>query len=234
MYLTWTKLPFSAHELAPLIPKGSVIHFGILNSLRSWNYFELQQGINGFCNVGGFGIDGGVSSLVGASLADENKLYFGIVGDLAFFYDMNALGNRHIGNNLRLIVVNNGRGSEFRNSISWASMFGENVDKYIAAAGHFADMSPRLIRHYAEDLGFEYLSASNKAEFENIKERFVQIQRTDKPILLEIFVQPEDESASLELMTTILKSGNVTAKEMVKDMLGTKVTNAIKKYRKDK
>ena len=231
------ELPFSnvwtAHELAPLIPKGSIIHFGILNSLRSWNYFELQQGINGFCNVGGFGIDGGISSLVGASLVDEKKLYFGIVGDLAFFYDMNALGNRHIGNNLRLMVVNNGRGSEFRNSISWASMFGENVDKYIAAAGHFADMSPCLIRHYAEDLGFEYLSASSKVEFEKIKEHFVQSQRTDKPILLEIFTQPEDESKSLELMTTILKSGNVTAKEMVKDILGTKVTKAIKKYRTD-
>ena len=230
-------LPFSnvwtAHELAPIIPKGSVIHFGILNSLRSWNYFELQHGINGFCNVGGFGIDGGVSSLVGASLADENKFYFGIIGDLAFFYDMNALGNRHIGNNLRLMVVNNGRGSEFRNSISWASMFGEKVDKYIAAAGHFADMSPCLIKHYAEDLGFEYLSASNKTEFKNIKKHFVQSQKTDKPILLEIFTQPEDESRSLELMTTILKSGNLSAKEIVKDILGPKVTNAIKKYRID-
>ena len=42
------------------------------------------------------------------------KLFFGIFGDLAFFYDMNVLGNRHIDNNVRLMVVNNGVGVEFK------------------------------------------------------------------------------------------------------------------------
>ena len=48
----------------------------------------------------GFGIDGNMSALLGASLAKSDKLYFGVIGDLAFFYDMNCLGNRHVGSNL--------------------------------------------------------------------------------------------------------------------------------------
>ena len=84
------ELPFSniwiASKLSQLIPKNSVVHFGILNSLRSWNFFDFKENnIETNCNVGGFGIDGCLSALVGASLVNENKLYFGVVGDLAFF-----------------------------------------------------------------------------------------------------------------------------------------------------
>ena len=57
------------------MPKNSIIHFGILNSLRCWNCFEIDHSIRGYSNTGGFGIDGGVSSLIGASLV--NRLYSG-------------------------------------------------------------------------------------------------------------------------------------------------------------
>lgn len=81
-------LPFSniwvASRLAHRIPSGSVIHFGILNSLRAWNFFDLPPTVISASNVGGFGIDGGVSSLIGASLADAEKLYYMVTGDLAF------------------------------------------------------------------------------------------------------------------------------------------------------
>ena len=62
--------------------------------------------------------------MLGASLAEPNKLFFGVVGDLAFFYDMNSIGNRHVSNNIRLIVVNNGRGTEFRNYGHQGAKFG--------------------------------------------------------------------------------------------------------------
>jgi 2-succinyl-5-enolpyruvyl-6-hydroxy-3-cyclohexene-1-carboxylate synthase len=96
-------IPFSnvwvAQKISSLIPENSVVHFGILNSLSSWNYFELPKSVRSNSNVGGFGIDGCVSSLIGASLANRNKLYFGVFGDLSFFYDLNSVGNRHIGSN---------------------------------------------------------------------------------------------------------------------------------------
>ena len=52
-----------------------------------------------------------MSSLIGASLVTPNKLFFGIFGDLSFFYDMNVLGNRHVGNNVRIsrvVISHNG------------------------------------------------------------------------------------------------------------------------------
>ena len=83
------ELPFSnlwcAQQISQKLPDNSVLHLGILNSLRSWNYFEIPNSVSVYSNVGGFGIDGDVSSLIGASLVDDNRLYFGVVGDLAFF-----------------------------------------------------------------------------------------------------------------------------------------------------
>ena len=102
-----------AKQLSTRLPENCSIHFGILTSLRSWNFFEISNTINSASNVGGFGTDGMMSSLLGASLVNPKKLYFGVVGDLAFFYDMNTLGSRHLGNNLRILLVNNGKGCEF-------------------------------------------------------------------------------------------------------------------------
>lgn len=129
--------------------------------------FPLPSSVTGSCNVGGFGIDGGLSTLVGASLVHPDRLYFGIIGDLAFFYDMNALGNRHIRNNLRLLLVNNGKGQEFRNYQHPASLLDDDCDKYVAAGGHYGKQSPTLVKYYAESMGFRYLTASSKKSFLN-------------------------------------------------------------------
>ena len=152
-----------AKKIHKHIPENSVVHFGILNSLRSWNFFKLPNSVNSSCNVGGFGIDGCLSSLIGASFANKNKLYFAVIGDLSFFYDMNAIGNRHVGNNLRILLINNGKGSEFRIFNHIAAQFGESTDKFIAAGGHFGKKSKSLVKNYSESLGFEYLSATNKS-----------------------------------------------------------------------
>lgn len=76
-------------------------------------FFELPHGTKSASNVGGFGTDGSLSAVIGASLINPNNLYFCVLGDLAFFYDINSLGNRHIGKNLRILLVNNGKGCEF-------------------------------------------------------------------------------------------------------------------------
>ena len=47
---------------------------GILNSLRNMNFFEFYNFIDSSSNVGGFGIDGAVSTLVGQSMVNKNKL----------------------------------------------------------------------------------------------------------------------------------------------------------------
>ena len=205
---------YVARRLSTCLPANSVIHFGIFNSLRSWNFFELDSSIQSSCNVGGFGIDGAVSTLVGASLANPAKLHYLVVGDLAFFYDLNSLGNRHITNNVRILLINNGRGIEFRKKDHPGYQFGESADLYIAAGGHFGNMSQSLVKNYAENLGFEYLTASNKDEFETMCDRFVTAELTDKPMVFEVFPETDNEINNLDAVRHI-KGSNIPMLEKI-------------------
>ena len=206
-------LPFSnlwiAYTTASIIPQNSVLHFAILNSLRSWNYYETHESVSGYSNVGGFGIDGNISAMIGASLCKSDRIFFGIVGDLSFFYDMNVLGNRHIGNNVRILVINNGRGMEFRNYTHQASKFSdETADAFISAGGHFGQQSTNLVQHYSKDLGFEYLTASNKEEYKLAVERFISPIISHKPIVFEVFTKQCDENKALNIMRNLKKSSD--------------------------
>ena len=199
--------PFSNIWIASVshdkLPSGSVIHFGILNSLRAWNYFEIPRSVDSYSNVGGFGIDGGMSTLIGASLSDPKKLFFGVFGDLAFFYDLNSIGNRHVRNNLRILLVNNGKGTEFRNYTHPGSTFKERADEYIAAARHYGNKSKDLIAHFAKDLGFDYISASNKEEYLEVCEHFFS-PVIGQSVIFEVFTNNEDESNALNLLNHII------------------------------
>jgi 2-succinyl-5-enolpyruvyl-6-hydroxy-3-cyclohexene-1-carboxylate synthase len=232
------EIPFSniwvAARTAHQIPEGSVIHFGILNSLRCWNFFELPASVTSMSNVGGFGIDGGLSTLLGASLANRERLYFGVIGDLAFFYDMNALGNRHIGKNLRLLLVNNGKGTEFRQYTHVAAHFGDDADEFIAAAGHYGNKSRQLVKHYAEALGFEYYSATNKEEFDNVYKMFVNPEIGDRAVVFEVFTNSEDESKALQMTRGIKADGRKLAKNLVRKVIGDKSVNTLKAILKDR
>lgn len=230
------ELPFSniwiASQLHGDLPSGSEIHFGILNSLRAWNLFPLPDGVLSSSNVGGFGIDGCVSTLIGSSIVSPQKLFFGVFGDLAFFYDLNSLGNRHIGRNLRILLVNNGCGAEFTLSSHPASQFGEQTLDYLAAGRHFGNCSRALVRHYAEDLGLRYLSATSKEEFLAARDDFLSVSG-DKPILFECFTQPQNESNALETIKGIdvpapPPSGHRTFTGAIKAAVPGRIKNAIK------
>ena len=230
-------LPFSniwmAQQMHEKLPKDCEIHFGIYHSLRSWNFFKLPIGIQAKCNVGGFGIDGGVSTMIGASLSNPNKLFIGVFGDLAFFYDMNVVGNRHVGNNVRILLVNNGKGNEFRNYGHPCYFLGDEADKYIAAAGHYGNMSNLLVKNYAENLGYEYITASNKEEFNNVVEKFLSPENNDKPMLFEVFTETEDESDALETILNMVVDNKTIVKDKlkkaVKEIVGQRGIETIKK-----
>lgn len=235
---TWAKvpadtLPFSnvwiTHETANRIPAGSVLFLGILNTLRTWNYFDIPNTVYGYANTGGFGIDGYISSMIGASLVHPDKLYFCVAGDLAFFYDMNVLGNRHVGRNVRILLVNNGKGTEFRNYFHNGADFGEEADKFIAAAGHYGNKSHQLVRHYAEDLGYEYFSANNKKEYLQYLDRFLTPEVTERPMLFEVFTNNEDESEAIRMMRNLNLSAKGVLKEAVKNVVGESGVKAVKR-----
>ncbi len=233
---TLPELPFSniwmASQMYNKLPNNSEIHFGIYNSLRAWNFFELGDTIRTNCNVGGFGIDGGISTMIGASMCHPDKLYFGVFGDLAFFYDMNVLGNRHVGNNVRILLINNGKGNEFRLYSHPCSIFGEDADPYMAAAGHYGNKSVDLVRHYAEDLGYKYLTAFNKEDFLTVLPLFLDTNDCSKPYLLEVFTETEDESNALEAILNYDVDATTGLKRKIANSVkGTPVEGVINKMR---
>ena len=217
-------IPFSniwmAMQLAPKLPINSVLHLGIFNSLRAWNFFEIDPSIRVYSNVGGFGIDGNMSTLIGASLAHKDKLYIGIFGDLSFFYDINSLGNRNVGNNIRILLVNNGKGTEFRNYENPGAKFGDLADKYIAAGGHNGNKSQKLVKHFAEDLGYDYLCASNKDEFLSVYEKFLSPD-ISQSVIFEVFTNSDEESDALRIMRNLMEpTFTDVVKNSAKQLLG--------------
>lgn len=226
------ELPFSniwtASQLSQRLPKGSLFHISASNSRRCWNMFHLPEGVQCTSNVGCCGIDGCTSSLIGSSLASPNRLCYLVTGDLAFFYDLNALGNRHIGKNIRIILINNAIGAEFKLSIHQCWTFRDDADKYMAAAGHYGAKSPALVKHFSEDLGFKYLSATNKEEFLKALEDFTNPNITDRPMLLEVFTTHENENEALGMMTSISFDAKHKVADAIRSVAGEKGIRAIK------
>lgn len=140
---------------------------------------------------------------------------------------------RHLPKNLRLLLINNGIGAEFKLAGNNGTLFGEDTNCYIAAGGHYGAKSPDLVRHYASDLGFDYQTAADKESFAAAAEWFTDPQMGDKPMLLEIFTQDSDEvEAQRQLME--LYEDEVTArqhsvKDAAKRVLGDKGIAAVRK-----
>ena len=230
------ELPFSntwvAQQLSGMLPDGCVFHLAGSNTAREWNFFPIPKSVICHSNDGTMGIDGQVSAMVGESLASPEKIHMGAVGDLTFFYDMNSIGNRHITSNFRLMIVNNGKGAEFKLYSHPAYQFGEAGDAYMAAAGHFGDKSGNLIRHYAEDLGFEYLCASDKDSFMEAARRFTTVEMTERPMIFEVFTDSKADSDGLYAMNHLIHNAAGSTKSfmrgMIKAVAGEKGVEAVK------
>lgn len=238
------ELPFSniwmAQQIHSKLPVDCEFHMGIYHSLRSYNFFKFPAGIQAKCNVGGFGIDGGVSTIMGASFAHPEKLFIGVFGDLAFFYDMNVVGNRHVGNNVRILLINNGKGNEFRNYQHPCYFLGEEAEDYVAAARHYGNKSNVLVKNYAENLGYEYLSANSKETFLAVINRFLTPELTSQPMLLEVFTETSNESTALEQIlnfvvgddssNSLISKAKSVVKSAIHDTLGDKRIKAAKDF----
>jgi 2-succinyl-5-enolpyruvyl-6-hydroxy-3-cyclohexene-1-carboxylate synthase len=187
-----------AKKLSPLIPPETNLHFGILNSLRNWDLFQLDSSIKCYSNVAGFGIDGSLSTFLGQSAASD-LLNVLVIGDLSFFYDMNAIGIRHIRNNVRIILLNNGGGGEFRLYTSPADQFGDASNRHIAAAGHFGESAEGWVKNN----GFEYLAVRTKDELDPALS--VLVKPSERSIVLEVFTKMKDDSDAYK---TIIDANN--------------------------
>lgn len=97
------------------IPSKTSVQLANSTAVRYSNLFDIPSNkeLKCFSNRGTSGIDGTISTAVGAAKA-KDELTTVISGDLSFFYDSNALWITPFPQNLKIIVINNKGGSIFR------------------------------------------------------------------------------------------------------------------------
>ena len=223
--------------MSMVLPSDSIIHIGASNTVRAWTLVDIPEGVRAYGNVGCRGIDGVLSSAVGASLADKRHIHFCAIGDLMFYYDMNSLGNRDISGNLRILLINNNGGGIFKQKGAPGHVFfgDDDTDRFIAAADHFGKGDNSLIKNYVESLGFAYLSAKTKDEFNVLLKEFVSVDHIEKPVLFEVFTRDCDDREAFSIVSAIGATdsdGGSVAKKVVKKILGEKGTEFAKRLMK--
>lgn len=113
-----TKEPFEGRafaELAQLLPDGSTLYAGNSMPVRDLDTFFPADGrsIRFLANRGVNGIDGVVSSALGASAGGDGPLVL-VIGDISFYHDMNGLlASKRYGLNATIVLLNNDGGGIF-------------------------------------------------------------------------------------------------------------------------
>lgn len=104
---------YAIYQTLQCLPKDSVLHVSSSMAVRYVALCVPDNSVTVYSNRGTSGIDGSISTAVGAALADPNRVHTIIAGDLSFLYDSNALWSDPMPNNLRIVVLNNGGGNIF-------------------------------------------------------------------------------------------------------------------------
>lgn len=103
------------YEVLANLPDHCLLHLANSMAVRYANLIGVQpeKQVEVFANRGTSGIDGCLSTAVGSALATD-KMVFSLIGDVAFFYDRNALWHSELPDNLRVVLLNNHGGNIFR------------------------------------------------------------------------------------------------------------------------
>lgn len=173
------EIPYSdlkvMQAITPSVPKDYNVQLGNSSTVRYAQLFNWDPSFKLFCNRGTSGIDGSVSTAVGAANVNKEPTLL-ICGDLSFIYDSNGLWNNYLPGNFRIIVINNGGGGIFR--ILPGNKNSENFETFFETTHH------HNASHICAMFGLEYNSAENSEELNQKLENFYEI--SDKPKLLEI------------------------------------------------
>lgn len=157
------QIPFcdlKAHEIVlDSIPEQSVVHLGNSTIIRYSQLFNPVLGITYHSNRGTSGIDGSLSTAVGAALADPDHLHVAIIGDVSFFYDSNFMWLNYKVPNLRLVLINNGGGAIF-NFIPGPRSSKQNEQ-------YFEAKHPFSAQYLCKAYGVEHTEVSDEQGLEN-------------------------------------------------------------------
>jgi len=155
--------------------------------VRYAQLFDYKKHFDVYSNRGVSGIDGGFSTAVGAALA-SGKPTLHITGDLAFFYDSNALWNKHYPKNLKVIVLNNGGGGIFR--------ILDGPESTGLLEEHFEARQNLSVKGIVETFGLEYLQSNDMESLQPSLEKL--FSNPNHPAILEVFTPAEANAKVLK------------------------------------
>ena len=214
---------YAIKRLCENLPENSILHISNSNSIRIISSFDLPSGIDVYCNRGTCGIDGSMSAYVANSYMSDRPSFL-CIGDLSFFYDMNALWNNYINANTRILLCNNSGGAIL------------NLDTYKSVCIDNAPVNTPAIhstsaKGWAESRGFKYLCAHNKEEYEDYIKDFV-MDKSDKPILFEMFSDMDLDIKMRSKISSLYGSNMEQTMDSIKGVIPKSVKTKIKKLLK--
>ncbi|SDM25104.1 2-succinyl-5-enolpyruvyl-6-hydroxy-3-cyclohexene-1-carboxylic-acid synthase [Siphonobacter aquaeclarae] len=168
-------------EVLDTLPEPAQLHLANSLSVRYANFLGLRgRQVTVLSNRGTSGIDGCLSTAVGAALVSDEPVYL-LIGDVAFFYDRNALWHPQLPANLRIVLLNNSGGSIFRMIDGPARQ--PELGQYFETRHHTS------AERVCADAGIDYFPAGDEAA---LRKGLSELKKEgDKPKLLEISTDPE-------------------------------------------
>ncbi|MBP5338167.1 MAG: 2-succinyl-5-enolpyruvyl-6-hydroxy-3-cyclohexene-1-carboxylic-acid synthase [Prevotella sp.] len=160
-----------------------VVHYANSSAIRLANIYARHHV---WCNRGVNGIEGSVSTAAGfAAATDDDRMVVCVAGDLSFFYDQNALWNQNLRGNLRILLLNNGKGAIF--DLLPGLEQSPARDRLVSACHQTS------AEGICRQNGIGYLAARNADELEQGLDWLLS-PGGDRPTLLEVFTSAQADT----------------------------------------
>ncbi len=177
-------------EVVHLLSSDSNVFVASSLAVRQWDQFNPisdSPKMRVFCNRGASGIDGTISSALGVAAAEPEKPTVLIIGDLAFYHDMNALlaAKRNGIKNFVIVLLNNNGGQIFRRlPINQPEFEPEFTELFITPHG-------MTFEHTAAQFGFAYARADDRDTF---RAAVAAALASGEPSIVEVVTDAEEDA----------------------------------------
>lgn len=174
-------------------PEGG-FHYANSSAIRLANIYAAHHV---WCNRGVNGIEGSLSTAAGFSCVTDERV-FCVIGDLSFFYDQNALWNQNLRGNLRILLLNNGRGGIF--NLLHGLEQSPARDRFVAGAHQ------TTAEGICRQNDVVYLKAESMEQLQPAIDTLFNIETT-RPVLLEVTTDAADDERAFKAYYEEQKQG---------------------------
>ncbi|MEO0598875.1 MAG: thiamine pyrophosphate-dependent enzyme, partial [Chloroflexota bacterium] len=194
------------YDIVDLIPDESTLFAGNSLPIRHLDQFGKPQNkrIYTYANRGASGIDGNISTALGAGAARPDKPLVAVMGDVTFYHDMNGLLAVHrCGVPVTIVLLNNDGGGIF-NRLPIRDYDPHFTDYFVTP--HGLDFS-----HTANLYGLDYVqidarpeSAEQTSARERFRSAFADVVAREKSTLIEVRTDGTfDDQRRKEIVATV-------------------------------